>query len=123
MATPWVNIINVAIGIMLIYRSLRAAPDSHFWFGLPYLSISVSLNVLLTLMIVVRLVLHARDVRTATGTTGVGGLCKAIIIMLTESCSIYAASTLLVILPYVSAEYVMHIFFPILAETQVCAFS
>ena len=74
-------------------------------------------------MIVIRLTLHTRTTRVAVGLTGMGGLYKAITTMLIESCSLYALSTLLVILPYVSAEYVMHIFFPILAETQVRAFS
>ena len=47
------------------------------WSGLAYLSISLSLNVLLTLMIVIRLILHARNARVAMGITGGGGFCQA----------------------------------------------
>ena len=51
-------------------------------FGLPHLSISVSPNLLLTLVIIIRLVLHIRNIRVAMGTAGIGGLCKSIVTML-----------------------------------------
>ena len=90
-------------------------------FGVPYLSISVSLNILLTLMIVIRLVLHSRNIRAATG-MGTNGLYKAISTMLIESCALFAVNSLLVIGPLIGGNYVAGTFFPILAETQVRAF-
>ena len=56
--------------------------------SIPHYSISISLNVLLTLMIVTRLVLHGRDIRTSMGIAGIGGLCRAVITMLIESCDL-----------------------------------
>jgi len=103
-------------------------------FGIPYLSISVSLNALLTLMIVIRLVLHGRNIRAATGSAaGISGLYKAVSTMLIESCALFAVSSLVVVAALVRAgdlwdraiyypgSYVVDIF-PILAEIQVCAF-
>ena len=83
----------------------------------PYLAISVSLNVLLTLMIVIRLVLYSMNIRAATGASGIGGLYKTVITMFIESSALYAANSLLVL---VRSNYaVVDIFLPLLAETQV----
>ena len=73
-------------------------------------------------MIVIRLVLHARNTRTALGITGIGGLSRAIIIMLVESCALYAVSSLSVIGPLGAENSASNLFLPILAQTQVCAF-
>ena len=104
-------------------------------FGVPFLSISVSLNVLLTLMIVIRLILHGRQIRTATWpAVGTSGLYKTVSTMLVESCALFAVSSLVVVaalaayenswneVVYFPGGYVVDIFFPILAETQVRTF-
>ena len=103
--------------------------------GVTYLSISVSLNVLLTSMIVIRLVLHARKIRTATGSlAGISGLCKTISTMFIESCALFAVSSLLVVGALAAVMYtgttdifiigscVVDASFPILAEIQVRPF-
>ena len=84
-------------------------------------SVSISLNVLLTLMIVARLVLHTRNIRTSMGIAGIGGLCKVIITMLIESSVIYATSSLLVLVPLSTREVDPGGFMFILAETQARA--
>jgi hypothetical protein len=90
--------------------------------GLSYFSISVSLNVVLTLMIVTRLILHSKNVRNAMGAaTTVTGLYKTIVTMLIESSALYAASFLLYIGPWGANSDISDIFFPILAEIQVRA--
>ena len=90
--------------------------------SLPSLSISVSLNLLLILMIVVRLVLHGRNIRVAAGSPlGISGLYRTSITMLIESSALYTVSSFLVIGPVAAGSLVMDVFFPILAETQVCA--
>ena len=113
------------MGIMLIYQTSQ--PNSSIWnsvainFGLPYFSISISLNILLTLMIVARLVLHSREIRTALGApSGLTGLYKAIITMLVESSALYAVNSLLFVGPWGAGSHAADIFLPILAETQVC---
>jgi len=114
------------MGIMtFIRRSSR--PGTTIWnsvtfnFAVPYLSISISLNVLLTLMIVGRLVLHSRNVRIATGSPdGVGGWYKTTVTMLVESSALYAVSSLLVV-GWASTGTV-NAFIPILCQTQVRGF-
>ena len=109
------------MGIMLVYQT--AELTGGVWFGLPYFSIALSLNVLLTLMIVVRLILHTGGIRTSMGNGGTNGLYKAIVTMLVESSALYAVSSLLVLGPSSAGNSAADIFIPILAETQVRAFS
>ena len=108
------------MGIVFIYQT-TVLTNTVQWSAVPWFSISLSLNVLLTLMIVIRLILHTRNVRTAMGGTGIGGLCEAIVTMLVESCALYAVSSLLVIGPWGAQNPVTNAFFPILAQTQVRA--
>ena len=109
---------GTAMGIILIYQT--TTPITSTWFGLPYLSISLSLNVILTLMIVVRLILHGKNIRAATGSSaGIGGLYKTISTMLIESCALYAVTSILVVGP--QNGITTNLFMPILAENQVRA--
>ena len=108
------------MGTTFIYQSAVAYVLQ--WSAVPYYSLSLSLNVLLTLMIVFRVILHARDARTAMGVTTVGKLYKAIITILVESCALYAASLLLVIGPWGARNPITNFFLAILPETQVRAF-
>ena len=106
---------------MVVYQN--AVQFNNVWSAIPYFSISLSLNVLLILMIIIRLILHARNTRTALGMAGIGGLYKAIIGMLVESSAIYAVSSLLVIVPWGIRNYTANTFFLIIAQTQVRPFS
>ena len=73
-------------------------------------------------MIIVRLILHARDTRTILGKTGIGGLYKAVVTMLAESCALYAVNSLVYIGLLGAENSVVYAFSPILRQTQVCAF-
>jgi hypothetical protein len=117
---------DIAMGIVFIYQTSQ--PDSSIWnsvainFGLPYFSISIALNILLTLMIVTRLVLHNRNVRSAMGAPpGISGLYMAAVTMLIESSALYAVNSLLFIGPWAATSHAADLFLPILAETQVRA--
>jgi hypothetical protein len=92
-------------------------------FSAPYFSISVSLNVLLTLMIAVRLILHSREIRGIAGSlVKPDRLYKAIVTILIESSAIYAISFLLFIGSWAAGSSVQNIFLQALAETQVRVF-
>ena len=120
MVTVGVNVENTVMGIALAYQSTKGGLTyTTMWAGFPYYSISLSLNILLTLMIVVRLILYARTTRTVLGGAGIGGLCKTIITMLIESCVLYAVSSLLVIGPWSASDDITNVFLPILDQTQV----
>ena len=125
-ATPPTNVTDVAMGIMLLYQTSQ--PNSSIWntvaidFGVPYFSISLSLNIILTLLIVARLALHSRNIRNAMGApAGASGLYEIIITVLVESCAIYAVTSLLFVVPWGTKSHVADIFLPILAEIQVRA--
>ena len=107
------------MGITLTYQSTELV--RYDWAGIPYLSISLSLNVLLTLITVIRLALHARNFRTAMGETGSSGLYRAVITMFIESCAINAVTSLVLGLIGAGSSAVP-IFVSIPPETQVCAF-
>jgi len=132
----WTNSIDLGMGIVILYfqhQGYTGLIPIHPHFGIPCLSISVSLNVLLTLMIVIRLVLHGRNICATTGSTaGISGLYKAVSTMLVESCALFAVSSLVVVAAlvrtadyspetYYPGAYVVDIVFPILAEIQVRA--
>ena len=121
------NVTDQASGIAFIYEACQpgyitdrdSVAESA---ALSYYSISLSLNVLLTFMIIIRLVLHSRNIRNAMGPEHrASGLYKAVITMLIESCALYAVSFLLFIGPWIVNDFVQYIFWPILAETQVRA--
>jgi len=132
------NLINVGVGIVSLYFQYYGDSETVpglSEFGVPYLSISVSLNVLLTLMIVIRLVLHGRNIRAAPrSAVGISGLFKTVSTMFIESCALFTMGSLVVIgalaangnidNPDISLPggFVVDIFFPILAEIQVCTF-
>ena len=117
------NGIDAATGLVLAYQTTK---PSNLWYsfkanlGLPYFSISVSLNVLLTLIIVARLVLHSRSIRHAMGPLArPSRLYNDIVTILIESSAIYAIASLLLIGLWATKSRAIGIFLPILAETQV----
>ena len=113
---------NIAMGILALLPSdlvVSLLPWNLAWF-----SISLSLNVLLTIMIAVGLILRGRNVRAATGSsTGLGGLYKTIATMVIESSALYAVSSLLVIGLWAPRSPGLYLFIPVLMEIQVCVFS
>ena len=112
---------NVAMVIIFVYQV--TGPTTIASAGIPYFSLSLSLNVILTLMIVVRLTLHVRGVRTAIGETGSGGLCKAIVTIFVESYPINASVTSVLVLGLLGdGNDPMDILLPILPRTRVRAF-
>jgi hypothetical protein len=87
----------------------------------PYFSISLSLNILLTLMIIARVAWHGRNVRKATGVLSTAnGLYNTIATMLVESCALYAATLLLFLVPTWANSIIAGTFWPVLNEIQVC---
>ena len=90
-------------------------------FDYPFFTISISLNLLLTLMIVARLILHRRNIQNAFGVSAktTSGFYMAVITILIESCALYAISFILFIVPWSRSSFVANIFFPVVAETQV----
>ena len=71
-------------------------------------------------MIIIRLVLHNRNIQRALGTsTGVSGLYGAIVAMLVESYALYAVTLLLYVIPLAISSTVSNIFVDALGGAQV----
>jgi len=116
------NAKDIAMGIVIIYPFMDLE-NRGAWAGLPYFSISLSLNIILTLMTVLRLVLHGRNIRAATGSpAGISGLYNTIATMLIESSALFAVSSVLYIGLLAGKNEVMDMFSPIIYETQVRVF-
>lgn len=111
---------TVGMGIWFMYQT--AHPTSIYShavganIGVPYFSISISLNILLTILVIVRLVMRRGNIRNAMGG---GGLYNAIVTILTESSALYAVSSILFIAPWGASSWVAVIFLPILVQVQV----
>jgi len=124
---PRANVVNAASGFMIaISRACKwgsTAGGIAFNFSIPFVSVSISLNVLLTLMIVIRLVLHGRNIRTAIGSpVGINGLYKTVATMLIESSALFAVNSLLLIALWGVRSGAADTFLPIVAEIQVRTF-
>lgn len=107
---------------MIIYHQAVQPHNKIIEFGTPYFVISLLLNVLLTVMIVVRLVGHGiKDSKPAAGPLVRHNRYKTITAILIESSALYTVSFVLYIAPWGAKSSVQFIFFPILAHIQVRA--
>ena len=125
--TRLANITGTATGITCVYNNTKPvysfSPSALSTLS-AYEIICLSLNVLLTLMIVARLVLHRRVQNAMGASFEASGLYKSIISMLIESCALYAGSFLLyTVTGYLKqpSDGLVAIFQPILGQTQVRA--
>ena len=113
---------HTATGVITLYKS--SIPGSNLWsnitvdFGLPYFTISVALNVLLTFLICLRLLRHSQEFNLTTGSSS-KGLYRMLVAVLVESCALYALFSLLFIGTYASGNYMSDLFLPILSQVQV----
>lgn len=124
--TPLDNIADTATGAMVIYwiSQLDGDPTNIYGFGILFYSFSLSSNVILTLMIVARLILQGRNIRGAMGVPArATRLYKAAVTMLVESSALHAIGFILVVGPWGVSHNLDDMFFPLLADVQVCLFS
>ena len=117
---------NTALGTIFIYESARpigilSSTPGITDFGTPAYSISLSLNILLTTMIIVRIVIHDSDFREKTGKSS--RLVKAVVAMLVESCALYTLSFVLYFGPWIAHNSLANLFFTSFVAVQVCPFA
>ena len=123
---PFANITDAAMGIAYTYLATEPDINDDFlgYIGDSYYSISVALNILLTLLIITRLILLRRNIRRAMGASDKrGGLYTAVVTMLVESCALYVVTLLLFCVPWAVGAWFREIFAGILPATQVCTVS
>ena len=123
------NITDVALGITSIYydSGTRYYTVTETNITTSYYSICLSLNILLTLMIVIRLIVHIRDIRNATeASEGPGGLhtaAAAVVMMLIESYALYAGVLLAYTIPLAVNSWVAILFAGLTGSVQVRVYS
>ena len=108
---------------MFIYQTTRPENLSiSLANGTPYLTVTFSLNMILTAMIVVRLIVHRRNARRAISIAdSAGGLYTTIITIIIESYGISAISSLLYIGAWAANSFIQYVFLQILVQAEVCA--
>lgn len=105
---------------MHIYTISISTADGGVNVGTIYFSISLALNLLLTLMIVVRLILHNKNIQRATGTSGgATGLYTTVVTMLIESSALYAIAFLSYIIPLALQNWVAFALSKTVGQAQV----
>lgn len=119
---PLINTTGTVTGIAYIYEQ---STDGVYLesIGVSFLSMALSLTVLLTLMIIIRLVLYSRNMRKAMGPSyGTSRLYRDIITMLIESYALYALAFLTYAVPWALDSYVASTVSKLLGSAQVCGF-
>ena len=121
MATLLANVTDIGTGILWSYCGVRSY-DASRDYGIANASICVLFNVLVTLMIIIQLALHTRNIRNAIGASpGLGGLYTAVITMLVESSALSAIAYLLYIASDSAHSSSAYLFSQPLGEIQVRA--
>ena len=89
-------------------------------FSLPYFTLSVALNILLTLLLAGHLIVHSRRLRKMQiSRSNHGSLYQDIVTVLIESCALFALVSILFIGPYGAGRFVSDIFLAVLSQVQV----
>lgn len=110
------------MSIMVIFQSSR--PNASLWttttvqFTLPYFTISVSLNIILTLLLVGQLLRMSYDLRKTMGKNHAATYIS-IAAMLLESATPYAAVGLIFIITYARNSDVQNLALPVLSQIMV----
>ena len=113
----------VVLGVMAILQS--AKPGSTFWSHatvvliLPYWSLTVALNVLITLAITIRLLLVRRFVISSLGRE-YAKTYTSVAAMVVESAAISAVTGLIMIICYARSSNVQNLVLPVLDHAAVC---
>lgn len=113
------------MGIMFIYYEVSQPPEGTVQssaaanFDYPYFTISLSLNILLTVMIITKFVLRSGNIRNAMGAPI--GLRTTVITVIVESSALYAATYLLFIGLWSANSPVTFVFTQVLVNVQVRA--
>ena len=110
------------MSFLTLYQASR--PDASLWthttvqFSLPYFSISISLNILLTLLLVGRLFYMSERAKRAIGREHAATY-SSIASMLLESAVPYAVTGLIFIITYARNSNVQNLVLPVLGQIMV----
>ncbi|TDL25354.1 hypothetical protein BD410DRAFT_636923 [Rickenella mellea] len=112
---------STALSILTLFQSAR--PGANLWthtttiFAIPYWSLSLSVNLLVTLMIVFRLILWRNKVKEMLGPEHTGTY-TSVAAMLIESAAPYSTVGLIYIICYARKSNFQHLVLPVLAQVM-----
>ena len=118
-----VNFTGTGVGIASIYlNSLLSTTSAILEHTVSsYYVICLALNILLTLMIVAKLILHRRNLQHAIGTSNaITGVYTTIVVMLVEFYALYAIALLFVVVTWALQSVGLNVAGKILSYVQVC---
>ncbi|KAH7928341.1 hypothetical protein BV22DRAFT_1044714 [Leucogyrophana mollusca] len=112
-------------GIMLLASVVSSpAQDATGWmsfsFLFPYLSVSLAINVIVSILTAGRLLYHRRRISRVLG-PGHGALYTSFAAMIVESAAVYSVVSLLYLIPYAVNSPLANAFMQILGEAQIIA--
>ncbi|KZV99267.1 hypothetical protein EXIGLDRAFT_250542 [Exidia glandulosa HHB12029] len=113
---------TVVCGIIALFQASQ--PGANLWtrvtvnFLIPYFSLSIALNIIVTLMIVGYLLGHRRSIQATIGKQHAKQY-TSIIAMVTESAALYSAFSLIFIIAYGRNDPAQNLFLPVLGQVQV----
>jgi len=113
---------SVVTGILYLVQLSAASPfvNTNLNWTIPYISISLGLNILLTIAIVLRLLLFRRRIASALGPTH-GSQYTSIAAMVVESASLYSIFSILLLVPFALGNSIASVFLQVIGQVQGCA--
>ncbi|KLO13649.1 hypothetical protein SCHPADRAFT_915187 [Schizopora paradoxa] len=112
---------SFTVSVLLLFQLTQ--PGASLWtrvaisFGIPYWSISISLNVIVTLLIVARLLYMRRVTRIAL-TPEHASTYTSIVAILIESAALYSTVGLIFVISYARNSMVQNVLLPVLGHIQ-----
>ncbi|PSS28486.1 hypothetical protein PHLCEN_2v2967 [Hermanssonia centrifuga] len=110
---------STALSIVSVYQI--AKPGDNIWsdttisFGIPYMALSISLNIVLTLLIVARLMYISNTVRTVLGAEH-SGTYTFVATAMVESAAPYSITSIFFIILYGRHSNIQNLVLPVLAQ-------
>ncbi|KAH7910908.1 hypothetical protein BJ138DRAFT_48492 [Hygrophoropsis aurantiaca] len=115
---------SVVTGCLWLVIVSSPAQDATGWmsfsFLFPYLSVSLAINVIISILTAGRLLYHRRRILHVLG-PGHGALYTSFAAMIVESAAVYSVVSLLYLIPYAVNSPLANAFMQILGEAQIIA--
>ncbi|KII87189.1 hypothetical protein PLICRDRAFT_176971 [Plicaturopsis crispa FD-325 SS-3] len=116
-----------SVGLSCVVIAELCTPNQTFWtqitinLAIPYWSISIALNIILTLLIAGRLLLMRRRLIQTIPNGGIASPYVSLSAMLIESAFIYSVNAVIFLVSYAVNSPIQNLALPLLCQTQVIA--
>ncbi|KAH0831410.1 hypothetical protein J3R83DRAFT_14080 [Lanmaoa asiatica] len=124
--TGLMQLASYVLGVFFLLQISSPASSPYINAGhpinwtIPYFCVSLAINIVVTLLIVIRLLLYRRAMVQLLG-PGHATECTTVVAMLVESAAVYATFSLLFLIPFAMNNPVSYTFIQVLGEAQLIA--